>query len=402
MGIRLYRAAVIVLLTACLSWRICASAPSGPPDARPAPAVAAILEAFDRYPIVALGEAHGLEEEREFIGTLLHDPRFPGKVNDIVVEFGNARYQAVIDRYLAGEEVPALELQRVWRDHTGPGPWLSSAYPKYFAAFREANKSLPPARRFRVLLGDPPIDWSAIHSQQDFGRFLAQRDAHFTRVVEEQVLAKGRKALLIIGSAHLLRKGMLGPIEVGPRTFTGPPPGAAKGDAPGGNFFGPAPAGGPGPQLRPDAVNVARAIDRDYPGKLFIVLPHDGLGEGSARIQEQFKEWPIPSLALLKGTRPGAVAANQITPRPRLVKMFKDGKVMDPPKADPSTGPRLEEIADAFLYLGPRETLTLAPEAEVSEDTAFIAEIKRRRELTGARPSPADAARKQSRRFIDQ
>src|SRR5262249_56247174 len=117
-------------------------------DPRPADAVRAILEAFDRYPVVALGESHGLEEQRELIGKLVSDPRFPGKVNDIVVEFGNARFQGIVDRYIAGEDVPAAELQRVWRDHTCPGPWTSSAYPKYFATFREVNRALPPARRF--------------------------------------------------------------------------------------------------------------------------------------------------------------------------------------------------------------------------------------------------------------
>src|SRR3712207_8879575 len=34
---------------------------------RPADAVEAVLEAFDRFPLVALGEAHLLQEEHDFI-----------------------------------------------------------------------------------------------------------------------------------------------------------------------------------------------------------------------------------------------------------------------------------------------------------------------------------------------
>ena len=34
---------------------------------------------------------------------LVADPRFGSTVNDIVVEFGNARYQAAMDAYIAGE-----------------------------------------------------------------------------------------------------------------------------------------------------------------------------------------------------------------------------------------------------------------------------------------------------------
>jgi hypothetical protein len=30
------------------------------------------------------------------------------------------------------------------------------------------NKARPPSRRVRVLLSDPPIDWSSIHSAADY------------------------------------------------------------------------------------------------------------------------------------------------------------------------------------------------------------------------------------------
>jgi hypothetical protein len=419
MGKRISRAAPLVTASAIVTAVILLAgydprrrphggAPPGPDEAtgaevRPAGAVTAILEAFDRYPLVALGESHGLEEEREFIDTLVGDPRFPDRVQDIVVEFGNARYQDVLDRYVAGEEVPLAELQRVWRDHTCPGPWSSSAYPKYFAAFRAVNRALPPGRRFRVLLGDPPIDWRAVRAPQDFGRFLEQRDTHFARVVEEGVLAKGRKGLLIIGGMHLLRKEVA-IADAGGKTFTHPP---APGDRPGakeGDSSVPArgPAGPPGPGTGPDAGNVAQLIEGRHPGKLFIVLPHDGLGEGSAEVEKRFGGWPVPSVVRLKGTWLGAVAANQLTPSPRRQKMFLDGKLVDPPRPDPAKGPRLEEVADALLYLGPRDTLTSAPEADVSRDKEFVAELRRRGQATGGPiPPPAGASRKHTRRYID-
>ena len=363
-------------------------------DADPSPqkAVKAVLEAFDHYPVVGLVESHGLEEQRAFIERLVGDPHFPEKVNDIVVEFGNARFQGVMDRYVAGEDVPDVELQRVWREHTCPGPWSSSAYPKYFASFREVNRALPPARRFRVLLGDPPIDWKAIQTRQDFGRFLEQRDGHFARVVEEQVLAKGRKALLIIGGLHLFRLEPWEPENLDSKTFRIPPAGALKRTAEEGQFFLGAQASGS------DAGNVAQVIDRKYPGKLFIVLAHDGLGEGSAAVEKRIRQWPIPSVARLKGTWLGAVAANQVMPSPTLQRMYVNGKVVDAPKADPAKGPRLEQVADALLYLGPRATLTWAPDVDYSRDRAFLDELKRRRELTGGPMPPPEKASRLLRR----
>src|SRR6185295_3971643 len=66
----------------------------------------AIIEAFNQYSIIALAEAHRLQEEHDFIISLIRDPAFSLKVNDIVIEWGNALYQSTLDRYIAGEEVP--------------------------------------------------------------------------------------------------------------------------------------------------------------------------------------------------------------------------------------------------------------------------------------------------------
>jgi hypothetical protein len=84
--------------------------------------VAAILEAFRSHSLVALGEGrHGNEQSHEFRLVLIRDPRFPSLVNDIVVEFGSASHQAVMDRFVRGEQVPEQELRLAWRDtHATP------------------------------------------------------------------------------------------------------------------------------------------------------------------------------------------------------------------------------------------------------------------------------------------
>src|SRR2546422_6472546 len=60
-------------------------------EPHPREAARAILDAFDNYPLVALGEAHRNQQVHDLILSLVHDPGFPEKVNDIVVEFGSAR-----------------------------------------------------------------------------------------------------------------------------------------------------------------------------------------------------------------------------------------------------------------------------------------------------------------------
>src|SRR5262245_53204078 len=129
------------------------------PDPKPTNAVEGIIKVFDRLPIVALGEIHWSLNEHEFIAALIKHPAFASKVNDIVVEFGNAKYQPLIDRYIVGETVARTELQQVWRNTTQTSmAWDVPIYEQFFALVRTVNQRLPQQKQLRVLLGDPPVD----------------------------------------------------------------------------------------------------------------------------------------------------------------------------------------------------------------------------------------------------
>jgi hypothetical protein len=175
----------------------------------PKPAIEYLVRAFDRYPLVALSEVHGSRETKDFVGKLIRHPDFSGRVADIVVEFGNGRYQRMMDRYIAGEDVAREELKQVWENTTQiSGVWSSPIYESFFEDVRSFSKTVPPPRRVRVLLGDPPIDWKAVTSPADED-MNDWRDAHFAWVVEREVIRKGRKALLFVGGAHISRKVIL-------------------------------------------------------------------------------------------------------------------------------------------------------------------------------------------------
>ncbi|HEV2986936.1 MAG TPA: hypothetical protein VG759_00735 [Candidatus Angelobacter sp.] len=81
----------------------------------PEPAIAAILAAFDKYEVVGLPQGHGMQDLNDLIFSLIRNPAFSEKVNDIEFECGNSLYQPILDRYIAGENVPFVEVQRVWR-----------------------------------------------------------------------------------------------------------------------------------------------------------------------------------------------------------------------------------------------------------------------------------------------
>jgi hypothetical protein len=129
---------------------------------RPQPAVRAVHDAFDKYPLVAISEGHRNQQVHDFIISLLRDPRFLQKVNDIVVEFGSARYQDVMDRYTAGQTVPPEDLRRVWRETVNILVWDAPVYERFFTTIRAVNQNRLQGARLRILLADPPLDWANV------------------------------------------------------------------------------------------------------------------------------------------------------------------------------------------------------------------------------------------------
>ena len=117
------------------------------------------------------------------------------------------RYQPILDRYIAGVDVPFAEVQHVWRDTTVQQMCGASGfYEQLYPLVRSINQGLPAKHRLRIVAADPPIDWSKIHSYADLTPFF-DRDGSIASVMESEVLAKHRKALMLFGVFHLLHGG---------------------------------------------------------------------------------------------------------------------------------------------------------------------------------------------------
>lgn len=134
--------------------------------------VTTIIDAARRVPVIAFGEDHGSQATHSFLRKLIRDPRFASARIDVVVEFGNVLYQDVLDAYISGQDVPEDSLQRVWNYTTvGKGVWgQKDVYPRFFREARAVNASLPVQQRFRVIGGDPPVDWE----RADLGEFATR------------------------------------------------------------------------------------------------------------------------------------------------------------------------------------------------------------------------------------
>jgi hypothetical protein len=108
-----------LLVAVSLLALVLASVTGQAPMAVPVEPVSGIIDAFRTHRIVALAEgAHNNEPAHAFRLSLIRDTRFVSLVSDIVVEFGDARYQSTIDRFVNGESVADVQLRRVWEDTT--------------------------------------------------------------------------------------------------------------------------------------------------------------------------------------------------------------------------------------------------------------------------------------------
>jgi hypothetical protein len=320
---------------------------SAPEEPQPENAIQAIVATFDRFPVVALGMSHRQQNEADFSLALVRDPRFAATVNDIVVECGNVLYQATLDRYIDGGGVPLEQLQLVWRNTTQPGSRDPRQHKELLDAVREANRLLPAGHHIRVLAGDPPIDWDKIRRPEDIVPFMGQRDTNFASVVEDQVLARHRKALLVAGAAHVLRQ----PISWASASSPGAP-------------------------------TTTMLIERKYPHSMYVITPHDDFGGRNGELEPRLANWPKPSVTTIRGSWVGLLDAGASF----------SGKVRrvgsDPSKVEnPYPGWRLQDIADGYLYWGPIASIH---EVEFPHETgsAYARELDRRRSLEGGGPIP--------------
>jgi hypothetical protein len=301
-------------------------------NAVPEPAIPAVLSAFDSYEVVAINAGHGRKDIDDFILALIRDPRFPDKVNDIAVECGNSLYQPVLDRYIAGMDVPFTEVRKVWRNTTQMMCSYSGFFEQFFPLVRAINQRLPPNKRLRVLAGDPPIDWDQVKTRDDVGRYF-NRDETIASVMEKEVLARHRKALMLFGTFHLMH----------------------------------------GQQI-----SAVSTYEKKYPHVTFVISDL-GVYETS-----RFASWPDPSVVRIKGTWLGALSPSDIwPPGVRII----DCKVQN--GVPPELQKPVEEVVDAFLYLGPRDLRLLEQiPADIALDNEYMTELQRRDALTAFPGAP--------------
>jgi hypothetical protein len=323
-------------------------------SAVPLEPIAAIVDAFRAHDLVALSDAHGNAQAQAFLRKLVADPRFADAVNDIVFESGNSRYQDLVDRFVGGDDAPAASLRQVWQNTT-----IANEIPVdagFFEAVRAVNASRPSARRLRVLLGDPPIDWTTVRTRADHLTWLAMRDSFPAALIQTEVLAKRRKALVLYGQLHFQRKNVMSNLEMDDWRMQ----------------------------------TIVSLIERSTPSKFLTIWQFD---DGLAAMQPDIASWPAPSFAAVRGTRLGAADITMVSLA--RARMQVKGDALVPVPKEQWLPLRIEDQLDAVLYLGPSSAMTEAAPSNAScAEPGYLEERLRRIALTGIPAFEAERARK--------
>ena len=252
---------------------------------------------------------------------------------------------------MAGEDVPFTDLQKVWRKLGQPASGASGFVEQCFPLVRALNQKLPPERRLRVLAGDPAVDWDQVKSIQDLMARGFSRETSIASVMEKEVLSKHRKALMLFGTMHLMH---------------------GTGSA------------------------VSR-FEKDYPNLTFVISELGVFDTDLPTLSSsRLAKWPIPSLALAKGTWLGALDLGHFIPPPIIIHEGDCEVHNEFPK--PLQRP-IEDLVDAFLYLGPQDLrLKEKIPADIALDASYRAEFQRGADMLGF----PDAASETSQEFDQQ
>jgi len=411
------------------------------------PAVDGVLNAFRQRPLVGMIDAHGLAQQEDFYALLVRDPRFANEVGNVVVEFGGAAHQDIIDRYVAGESVSYAELRSVWTDVVGWLPAVTSlGYINFFSEVRAANWGLAPERRIRVWLGDPPIDWRAVRTAGDVRQILAVRDSHAATLIKRNILEANKKALVIYGEAHLRR----GSAKVQPSGKPSQPRSSialqrlvtdlasgkpnygamsgrlaevvrtqlpqlqaalsilgavsdiafVEGDRDVGDTYDVAFARGTrrftlllerdgqvaGFGIRP--LSVIDDVEANSPNVFYLIQPYTGYldRQCSMRAEQNMKSWPIPALGF--PVPPESDCHVLPADTGRYPQTMTEAQKLRRQQLDDEAASGV--ASDALLYLGPADTLTVSPDhPDIYLDPDYRAELSRRNQLRGLAPLPA-------------
>jgi hypothetical protein len=218
------------------------------------------------------------------------------------------------DAYAAGASLTEAQVQSMLRETAVPLTWNSPLYRQFYETVRDVNRRKLCPHPVRLVLADPPLDWSKIHSAKDYAAW-DDRDGSQAAVIEREVLAKGGRAFVLAGEAHAVKRW---------------PEGSGAVEEP----------------------SAAQLIERRHPGSMFVIVPVPARSAAALHMGE------APSFRIVKGSELEQADFSLIW------------------KGESGRWPPMGSVVDGLLFVG-EETLIYPPPA-IYLDPAYQRELRRR------------------------
>jgi hypothetical protein len=342
---------------------LAAAAVDAAAQSQPRPAVRidpvdGIVEAFKTHQVVMLPGGHGSKEFHDLLLAVVRDPRLQGTLTDIIVEFGSSRYQDLIDRFIRGEEMPHKLLRQAWQNTVVAGVVHDGPYvEEFYRAMRVLNAPLPRASRYRVLGGDPPIDWDHVTAKADVRKWVVRRDTFAADVIRREVVERGRRALVVYGQGHFPRKEVMANYDTS-------------------NW---------------QAQTMTSLLEASGT-RPFVILSDSG--KATVGLQPDIASWPPGSLALVKDTVLGAADFTVFRgDSDRFAIRGLDDFVKLPKEQHKPM--RMQDQVDAILWMGvTRPPAPVLLSKETCADPEYLPMRLARIALAGLPPGEAEAAKR--------
>lgn len=158
-----------------------------------------VLQKFKNHDVVILGEMHEIKECLEFMRDLIEPLYHEAGVTCFAMEILKSKNIGMANELVTGEEYDQKLALRIFRDCGWP-TWGFKEYMDIVKAIWRLNHKLPAeAERFRII----PLssDWNVDKLYSESWNEEAH-DNHMANILAQEVIEKGKKALVQIGYNH--------------------------------------------------------------------------------------------------------------------------------------------------------------------------------------------------------
>ena len=181
-----------------------------------AAAADALAAKFDDHQFIFIGSTHGDLKIEQFLACLVTRPVFQQRATDIVTEWASSGHQDLLDRYILTLD-HVDDLTPIWFDTDAPTMWTTLPQVRQFVeTLRAVNKSLPLAKRIRLVGGNQGVDWTKVRITEDLAPYPFKTNLMPHLLVEHLAKQPGNKTLVVYGDAHIHYKGnnFMGDLEL--------------------------------------------------------------------------------------------------------------------------------------------------------------------------------------------